>query len=355
MAKITTTPKHKPGLPPGTLVGHPEAIFGKAIVTLFDYDENTYQEREIEEIKECLPYKDKTTVTWINVDGLHDVDTLEKLGELFNIHALTLEDINHTSQRPKVEDFENYVFIVLTMLQLEPKTNDIIAEHVSMILGANYLISFQELTGGDVFEGVRERIRSGKGKIRKMKEDYLGYCLIDSIVDNYFLVLEKMGDDIEQLEDEILKSFSPDISKRLHQFKRDMIYLRKQIWPLREVVSSLQKLESNVITPHMAIFFKDAYDHSIQLIDTIEIYRDLLAGMQEIYLAGVSNRMNQIMKVLTIITTIFIPLSFVASIYGMNFKYMPELDWIWSYPILVLVMLVIAAWMIIMFKLKKWI
>jgi magnesium transporter len=293
------------------------------------------------------------TVTWINVDGLHQVEILEKLGEYYGFHPLMLEDILNTDQRPKMEDYGKYIYIVLKMLSYMDNSNEIVTEQISLILGPNFVISFQEKKG-TVFNPIRERIRNDKGRIRKMGSDYLAYSLLDLIVDNYFIIMEKLGEKIEFLEEEVVTHPTPETLQTIHHLKREMIFLRKGVWPLREVVSGLERGESSLIKESTRIYLRDVYDHTIQTIDTIETYRDMVSGMLDIYLSSISNRLNAVMKVLTIIATIFMPLTFLAGIYGMNFKYMPELEWRWGYLMFWLIMIGIGAFMLIYFKKKRW-
>jgi magnesium transporter len=292
-------------------------------------------------------------VTWIDIEGVNHAETLEKLGQCYGIHPLVLEDIMATDQRPKVEDFGSYLFIVLKMIRYN-KNGDIEIEQVSLILGRNYLLSFQEGKEGDVFNPVRERIRHGKGRIRQMGADYLAYALMDAVVDNYFSVLENLGEEIESIEERLIADPAPETIRTIHRLKREMIYLRKSVWPLREAVSALERRESPLISETTAVYLKDVYDHTIQVIDNIETFRDILSGMLDIYLTSINYRLNAVMKVLTIIATIFMPLSFIASVYGMNFKYMPELGWEYGYPALWGVMIVITAGMLLVFWKKKW-
>lgn len=318
-----------------------------------DYDETQFQVRETETLEECYPFKDRPTIIWINIDGIHEIETLEKLGDCFGLHPLTLEDILNTDQRPKIEDYGEYIFIVLKMLYPDDDTGEILSEQVSLVLGKNFVISFQEREG-DIFNSVRERIRSGKGRIRKMGADYLVYSLLDSIVDNYFIILEKLGERIEFLEEKLIINPVPETINLIHKLKREMIFLRRSVWPLREVIGSIERGESSLIKGSTNIYLRDVYDHTIQVIDTIETFRDILSGMLDIYLSSVSNRLNAVMKVLTIIATIFMPLTFIAGIYGMNFKYMPELEWRLGYPVILLTMVSIGVLMLVSFRKKKW-
>jgi magnesium transporter len=353
MPKLTKKRSKKAGLPPGTLVHIGEKKAEGLKITVIDYDEVHFQEKEIKTIEECFLFKDKPTVTWINVDGLHQVEILEKLGECYGFHPLMLEDILNTDQRPKMEDYGDYIYIVLKMLIQSNKNNGIMTEQISLILGPNFVISFQEMEG-NIFDPIRERIRNGKGRIRKMGADYLAYALLDSIIDNYFIIMEKLGEKIEFLEEELVTRPTAQTLKTIHQLKREMIFLRRAVWPLREVVSGLERGESSLMKEPTRIYLRDVYDHTIQVIDTIETFRDMISGMLDIYLSSISNRMNAVMKVLTIIATIFMPLTFIAGIYGMNFKYMPELEWHWGYPAVWLVVVFIGISMLIYFKKKRW-
>jgi len=343
----------KAGLPPGTLVHTGKMKTETVRITVMDYDEQNFEEKEVSSVEQCFPFKQTPTVTWINIDGIHDVSIIEKLGKEFEVHHLILEDILYTGQRPKYEDFEKYIFIVVKMLSYDDKRDCVKAEQVSMVLGSNFVISFQE-RAGDVFEQIRDRIRNAKGRVRKMGSDYLTYALIDAIVDNYFIILEKLGERIESMEEELVTKPTEEILEQIHSLKKEMIYLRKSVWPLRELISGLQRSESALIKQTTGIYLRDVYDHTIQVIDTVESFRDIVSGMLDIYLSSISNRMNAVMKVLTIIATIFIPLTFIAGVYGMNFRYMPELGWRWSYPIVLLVMITVVIVMLVYFRRKKW-
>ncbi|MEJ2099948.1 MAG: magnesium/cobalt transporter CorA [Desulfobacterales bacterium] len=352
-SKFLKKTSQKAGMSPGTLVHIGEKKIEKARITLINYDPDRLEEKELKSIEEAFPYKDTPPVSWINIDGLHEVGIIEKIGTHFGIHPLTLEDIVNTDQRPKVEDFEDYIYIVFKMLIFDETTYHISAEQVSLILGPHYLISFQE-TEGDVFNFVRERIRKGRIHMRKSGSDYLAYALMDAVVDHYFLILEKMGERIEQFEERVHSEPTPEILRAIHDLKREVIYFRKQVWPMREVLNNLQKAVSPLVQDTTQVFIRDVYDHTIQVIDTIESFRDIIAGIMDLYLSMVSNRMNEVMKVLTIMATLFIPLTFIAGIYGMNFKFMPELEWKWSYPVLWVVLIIISGCMLLYFKRKKW-
>jgi magnesium transporter len=353
MPRFISKRSRKVGLPPGTLVHIGEQKAEKVRITVIDYDEAHFQEQEIEVVEECLHFKDKPTVTWINVDAIHQVEVLELLGSCFGLHPLVLEDILNTDQRPKMEDLGEYIFVVLKTFSFNEQDGELEPEQISLILGPSLVLSFQEKEG-DVFNPIRERIRSSKGRIRRMGADYLTYALLDSIVDHYFIVLEQVGEKVEFLEEELVTNPTPETLQTIHNLKRDMIVLRKSVWPLREVTGNLERGESSLIGESIGIYLRDVYDHTIQVIDTIETFRDMISGMLDIYLSSVSNRMNEVMKVLTIIATIFIPLTLIAGIYGMNFKYMPELEWRWGYPMVWLVMLIIGGLMLVYFRRRKW-
>jgi len=353
MLRLFRRASNKVGLPPGTLVHIGEKRTEKVKITIIDYDETHFQEKEVETIEECFPFKDKPTVTWINIDGLHEVEIIEKIGKHFEIHPLVLEDILNTGQQPKMEDLEQYVIVILKMLLYDEETKEIKPEQVSLILGPHFVITFQEREG-DVFDPIRDRLRKAKGRITKMKADYLAYSLIDTIVDHYYVVLEKLGEWIEGLEEELVTNPTHETLQTIHTLKRELIFLRRSVWPLREAVISLERGESALIHESTGIYLRDVYDHTIQVIDTIETFRDMVSGMLDVYLSSLSNRMNEVMKVLTIIATIFIPLTFVAGIYGMNFKYIPELEFHWGYAASLILMGIIALVMLLYFRNKRW-
>lgn len=354
MARMIKKRSQKAGLPPGTLVYTGDRGGAKTKITIIDYDEQGVQTRELSSLEECLTLRDRPGVTWINVSGISQVSHLEKLGECFHLHPLVLEDILNVDQRPKVEDYEDYLFIVFKTISSRPEVDEIVAEQVSLILGPNYVLSFHE-SNGDLFQPVRERLIAAKGRIRKAGADYLAYALMDLIVDQYFVALESFGDQVEFLEEEVVRRAVPATLQRVHHFKTHMIILRRSLWPLREVLARLERRESPLISEATAVYFKDVYDHSIIAIDTVETYRDILSGLLDIYLSSVSNRLNEIMKVLTIIATIFMPLTFLAGVYGMNFKYMPELQWHYGYFCCLAFMALLAGCMVLYFRKRKWI
>ncbi len=323
-------------------------------LSVINYDEVNFQEKEVNNVEEALSLRNKSSVTWLNIDGVHQPEIIEQVGKNFGMHPLVLEDIANTGQRPKMEDFDDYIFVVLRMLRFDEKENQTKTEQISVILGRDFVVSFQEMEG-DVFDAIRERLRSNKGRIRKMGADYLAYALIDAVVDNYFMVLENLGETIEDIEDKLVTNPTAETLRTIHDLKREMVFLRKSVWPLREVINRLERSESPLINKSTFVYLRDVYDHTIQVMDAVETFRDMLSGMLDIYLSSVSNRMNEVMKVLTVIATIFIPLTFIAGIYGMNFRYMPELELAWSYPAVLILMLIIALLMVVYFRRKKWI
>jgi magnesium transporter len=343
----------KAGLSPGTLMYVGEEKSGKPRITVMDYDATDFLEKEVGSVEECFPFKETSTVTWINVDGVHDASVIEKLGAYFDIHPLVLEDIMTTTQRPKTEDLGTALFVVLRMIEYSEQGVETTADQLSLILGPNYVLTFQE-TQGDCLDPVRDRIRSGKGRIRKQGPDYLAYAVIDSVVDNYFFVLEKLGERIDTLEEQLIAEPRRELLGEIHGLKREMIELRKSVWPLREVVSGLERSESPLIKESTGLFLRDLYDHAIQVIDTVESFREMLSSMVETYLSSLSNRMNEIMKVLTIISTIFIPITFLVGLYGMNFVHFPEIRWRWGYAFCWLLIIASVGGMFSFFRRKKW-
>ncbi len=320
---------------------------------ILDYHGSDYYEKDLATIAESLPFKESPAVTWLNITGVHDEKIIHEIGEIFKIHPLVLEDIANTTQRPKVEEYGNYLFVIIKMAYISAETNGIIMEQVSLIIGNNYVISLQEKEG-DVLEGLRERIRSNRGKIRNLGSDYLMYEILDSVVDNYFSVLEYIGEEIEEMEGRLLQSASQQVLTSIYNLKQELVYLRKSIWPMREVISNLQRSDYKLVTKDTFIYLRDVYDHSIQVVETVETFRDMSSGMLDLYLSTVSNKTNEVMKVLTIFAAIFIPLTFLAGVYGMNFEFMPELKMKLGYPGWWALAIILAISMLIFFKKKKW-
>lgn len=349
----------EPGTAPGTVMHVGERHLEKVHITIHDYDEQHVDEIHISDIEESRPYLDNKSKTWIKVCGLHDVEKLKRIWLYFDLHPLIQEDIVNTSQRPKAELYENNLFFVLRMMYYSEDDRSLVSEQVSIVLGENYVLSFQE-TDKPYFKPVVERLNISNTRLRKLGPDYLTYALVDTIVDHYFSVLENLGNRIEQLEEELLTEPNNDTLHQVHSLRREVIYFRKTVWPLRDTVNSTIRDESPFIDDSVKVFLRDVYDHMVQVIDNVENYRDILLGLHDMYMSHVSNKMNEIMKVLTIIATIFIPLTFIAGIYGMNFDpaaspyNMPELSWYWGYPAAMLVMIAITVVMVLYFKRKDW-
>jgi len=341
------------GLPPGSLVHIGNNVVDVVEIELIEYDLNHHVEEQLETISHTIPCKDNPYVSWININGISDTKLIGEIGKIFNLHPLLLEDILNTEHRPKTEEFESYIFCTLKMLSKKDGTEEIEAEQISMILGTGYVLSFQEKKG-DVFDPVRKRIEAGKGLARGRKADYLVYMLIDTVVDNYYEILEDISEKIETLEEKIFEQAQEGQLSEVQSIKKTITNLRKTINPLKELVSGLIKSPNELISSHTKDYFRDVQDHLIQLVDNLETYREWNAELKDIYLSSLSNKMNQIMKVLTIISTIFIPLTFIAGVYGMNFQHMPELTYQYSYPIIWGLMVFIFLIMVYYFKNKKW-
>jgi len=354
MSRYVKKRSKKAGLPPGTLVYIGDRKPDGVKITILDYNEADFHEMDAGTVEACFPFRDTLSVTWLDVDGTHDIETIRKLGECYGLHPLVQEDILNTDQRPKLEDYGDYLYIVLKMLSHDERSGEIRSEQVSLILGRSFVISFQEGKEGDVFGPIRERIRSGKGRIRKTGADFLAYSLIDAVVDSYFVIMEKLGESVDILEERLVDRPSPETLHGIHALKKEMIFLRKSVWPLREVIGALERGDSGLIQEPTRAYLRDVYDHTIQVIETIETFRDMVTGMLDIYLSSLSNRLNEVMKVLTIIATLFMPLTFLAGVYGMNFRRMPELEWPWGYPAVLGIMCIVAISMLAYFKKKKW-
>jgi magnesium transporter len=314
------------------------------------YGPADFIERDIASPEEIMPFLGQYPVLWLNVDGLGDADAIRKFGEIFSIHPLALEDVVNAHQRPKVEPYDRYLFIVMQMLRSAPGVD---SEQLSLFLGANFVLTFQEQPG-DCFTAIRQRIRMNHGRLRAAGPDYLAYALIDAVVDNYFPALERYGEQLEDLEQEVVTRPDRQTLGKIHEIKRDLLTLRRAVWPAREALNSLVRDETPFIARDTRTYLRDCYDHAVRIIDIIETDRETAFGLLETYLSSMSNRMNEIMKVLTIIATIFIPLTFIVGVYGMNFTNMPELHSRWGYPGVLIVMGAIAAVMLVYFRRKGW-
>jgi magnesium transporter len=342
------------GLPPGTpvLVAEPKSAL--TTVSVIAYDSEHFLEKPLVQLDECEALLQQPGVVWIDVCGLGDVAKLETIGKIFKLHPLIIEDIVNTEQRPKFEDYGDVIYVVLRGISIGKDSKDVESEQASLILGRNFVLSIEEQPSL-VFNAVRERLRKGLGKIRGAQSDYLAYRLIDTIVDNYYVVLEKLGDQMESLEDDLMDGADQGDLIRIHYLRRQMIFLRKAVWPLRDVISAHQHGESELIRPETTIYFRDVYDHTVQALDTVETYREMLSDMMDIYLTGVDLKLNEVMKVLTIISTIFLPLAFLVGLWGMNFQYMPELSKPWGYPAALGVMALTVLGMLYYFRRRNWI
>lgn len=352
MTKYAGQRSKKSGLAPGTLMHIGRHRTDSVTVTVMQYNEGYLNEKKLDELSDYKGNGAGDTVKWINIDGLHEAEVLEKLGEEFKLHPLVLEDMLNTEQRPKIEDYGDYLYIVIKNLYNTGDNAGIETEHQSIILGRDFVISVGEKEN-NFFKTIRDRLNNG-GRIRKLGADFLAYSLLDTIVDYYFDVLESLGERIEDAEEQLIAKPEPDILRLINGLKRDILFIHRSIWPLREVAGLLERGDSKLVKDTSRVYIRDLYDHIIQSLDTTEIYRDILSGMLDIYLSSISNKMNEIMKVLTIISTIFIPLTFLAGLYGMNFRYMPELELRWGYPALLLLMTGTAVFMLLFFRRKKW-
>ncbi len=345
----------KRGLPPGSLVyvGKRAQEVGQPQIQVMTFGPETLHERTVQTAAETLPLPAEPLTTWINVDGLNQTQVLGSFGEAFHLNPLLLEDILNTEQRPKYEQIEDLSYFILKIFHFDKAQEEISTEQVSLVVGPNFLISFME-ERGDEFEPIRERLRSGSKRLRGSGPGYLAYSLLDIIVDSYFEVLENIGSRLEEIEDSLTENKPPNILQNVHRLKRELIFLRKHIWPVREVISNLQHGDMEPFNQQVQLHLRDLYDHTIQVMDTLESYRDLLGGIQDLYLSVLSYRMNDVMKVLTVMSTIFIPLTFIVGVYGMNFKYMPELDQPLGYPLTWLAMILIAVGLLFYFRHKRW-
>jgi magnesium transporter len=354
MVKLLRKKSVKSGLPPGTLVHVGTKYTDKVTMSAILYDEENFKEWQVDKKEDIDGLKGLQGNIWINVEGVHDLGIIETFGRVYNLHPLLLEDIMNSTQRPKIEDYGDYTFLVFKMLTFDDVNREVNIEQISLVLGKGYIITFQEGIEGDVFDPLRERLRKNKGLIRKNGIDYLAYSIIDAIVDCYFIMLEKLGEQIELVESDLLLDPTTAVVHEIQRLKRETIVLRKAVWPLREVINVLVRGDTALVQEGTKIYLRDVYDHTIQVIDSVETLRDILSEVFDIYLSSVGNKLNEIMKVLTIISTIFIPLTFIAGVYGMNFKYMPEIGWHLGYPMILTVMLSVSLYMIFYFKKKKW-
>ena len=355
MAKKRHKQKSKLGLAPGSLVFTGKQKMAQVDISVLNYSESEYFESIPKNIAEVISIiKSYNGITWVNIDGLHDENSIEEICTFLGVHKLSMEDILSVGQRPKLEDYTNYIQAVIKLLSIDPIEDSIEYEQITFILKGNVLITFQEKTG-DVFNSVRTRIKEAKGSVRKKGADYLLYALLDLVVDHYFIILENFSEKIEDLETELLNNPDKDTLNKLHSLRRETLLLRRTIYPLRELVGKFEKLEEPIISSDIKVFIRDLYDHTIKVIENIEVLRDMTSGLLDLYMNSTSNKMNEIMKVLTIMSAIFIPLTFIAGLYGMNFANMPELSYKNGYFIVLGVMVLVLIGMLIFLKRKKWI
>lgn len=353
MPKRIKSRKSKTGSAPGTLVHVGERLSKDVRITLIKYNKDSFNKIIYDDIEGCLAVSNGNTVNWINIDGLHDIDVIEKIGKNFNLHPLILEDILNTTQHPKIDIDDNYIYVVIKMLYYDKNIKEIKSEQISLVIFENYILSFQEFEG-DVFNDLRRRLEQNKSNIRSKGTDYLAYSLIDCTVDSYFDIIESIGNSIDIIEDVLMTNPSNEILNDIYKLKREMIFLRNSVWPLREVLGKLVKSEYELIQDKTIMYLRDVYDHTIQIMDIIETYRDILSGMLDTYLSSISNKTNEVMKILTVFSTIFIPLSFFTGIYGMNFEHMPELGFKYGYLIFWGITITCILLMINYFRRKKW-
>ncbi|MBD0389920.1 MAG: magnesium/cobalt transporter CorA [Nostoc sp. C3-bin3] len=349
---------HQPGAVPGTIFIDADA--SPPVIFLIDYNQTNFIREQIATPEECVSYLEMESTSWVDVQGLGSQDILQRLGNVFELHPLVLEDIVNVPERPKTEDYEDQLLFISRMVVPKERICGFHSEQVSLILGKNYLLTVQEEPEHDCFEGVRSRIAKSKGIIRKQGADYLAYAVLDAIIDGFFPVLELYGERIEELEEEVIVRPTPQTLQNIYQIRRELLQLRRAIWPQRDAINSLIRDGSELISEEVRIYLRDCYDHTVQVMDMVETYRELASGLMDVYLSAVSNKMNEIMKVLTVVSSIFIPLTFVAGIYGMNFNTekspynMPELNWYWGYPICLAVMGAIALGLLFFFWRRGW-
>lgn len=341
----------KAGLAPGSLVHVGDQYAEKSKITLIRYNETFSEERILDSLSDFRPGENQDEIIWLNIDGLQDIKLFEEIGKIFTLHPLVLEDILNTAQRPKTEDYGDYIYLVVR--SFHDQGDNLLSDQISIVLGKKFVLSFQEKET-DLYKSIKEKISQNKGRIRKENADYLAHALLDNVVDHYFIILENLEEKIESLEDNLVRQPDNSSLQAIHLLKRKLILLGKSLWPLREAVSALERSDSPLINKTTVVYFKDIYDHTIALIDTVETFKDMLSGILDVYLNAISNRLNEVMKVLTIIATIFMPLTFIAGIYGMNFRYMPELEMRWGYFVVLGIMVAVALFMIRYFRKKKW-
>jgi magnesium transporter len=353
MKRFTTQLGEKAGMEPGSLVYVGNKRRRPSNISVVDYDLKTFSHREVKHITDTFPSRNNHKNSWINIEGSLDSDSMEAFGKYFRIHSIVLENILHMDQRPKLEDMESHIFVSLKILFFDKKSNETRSEQLSLIVFSKTLITFEERPS-DIISQVRKQLSNKKGRMRKMGAGFLAYSIIDAVVDNYFLHIEDLGDTLEELEEEVMSEPTDATLQKIHDSRQELMFIRKNIWPLRELISHINRMDSKIFPDDMDIYLRDLHDHIVQIIDTLDTFRDMLGNMLDVYLTSVNNKMNSVMKVLTVIATVFIPLTFVTGIYGMNFEYMPELAHPLGYPVVIGGMLLVGIGMFIYFKKKRW-
>ncbi len=353
MVESFSSVSRKVGLPPGSLVHIGEMLESEARITIIDYNKDTIEELAVESIEQILPYRDQDTVTWVNIEGLGNIELIGAIGEHFNIHPLVLEDILNTHQRPKLEEYDDYLYCVLKGIALAEGRFGVEYEQISILILNNFVFTFKEKQD-KLFEPVKRRLRASKGHFRSQGADYLSYVVLDTIVDSYFTLQDSLDEIVDLIEEELLTDPTTETLTNIQTVKRELIYVRRSVSPLRELLNAILRSESPLLQEKTLIYFRDISDHVLRISEAIESTRDMVAGLLDIYITGISNKMNEIMKVLTVFASIFIPLTFITGIYGMNFEYMPELKWKWGYPLLWVTFLAIPVMLLIYFKKKRW-
>lgn len=342
----------KAGKPQGTIANYSEFQDGKTIIELIEYDKLGVEEKRVLSVEELPAIRDSETISWLCFYGLNDVEMLKAAAEIFSINSLSLEDILNPDHRPKLETFDNYLFVIVKMIDIS-EAGRLTSEQVSFVIGKDYVLTFQEKPG-DVFDPIRDRLRKNIGRVRSMSSDYLGLSLIDVVIDNYFVVLECLAEALEELELTLLNNPNQFEGRDVHELKMQLFYMRKITWPLREIAAALLRSESPIIKPESLVYFRDIYDHAVHVLETSETLREVSIGVYDLYISNISLRMNEIMRTLTIIATIFIPLTFIAGVYGMNFEKMPELKWEYGYYGILGIMLIVALGMLALFRRRNW-
>ncbi|MBD2663454.1 magnesium/cobalt transporter CorA [Richelia sinica] len=349
---------HQPGTPPGTIIIDENAE--QPNIVLIDYNRANLVNKKLQQPEDCFQYLDTESVSWVDVQGLGNRDIIQRLGQVFDLHPLVLEDVVNMAERPKVEDYEDQLVIIARMVVPNINNHSFHSEQVSFVLGKYYLLTIQEEPEYDCFQSVRNRIEKGKGIIRRQSADYLAYSLLDAIIDGFFPVLELYGERLEELEEEVIFNPNQHTLQQIYQIRRELLQLRRAIWPQRDAINTLIRDGSELISEEVRIYLRDCYDHTVQVMDMVETYRELASGLMDVYLSAVGNKMNEIMKLLTVVSAIFIPLTFIAGIYGMNFNTekspfnMPELNWYWGYPFCLGLMALIAVVLLFIFWRRGW-